>query len=155
MATTGFTSRKRPLNLRTLGNFVIRDAAAVVLCLLVIWGFSALADAGVLEGMGASEWIAAVTGSILIFIAVFGALATASVQAGADLVDDDMAAEEMRDRGPLLLYSFVWIAACGLLLIIPGLALPGGLLSPTAALASALVWSPSWPCSVCCLAPDG
>ncbi|MEZ0471575.1 hypothetical protein [Luteimonas salinilitoris] len=138
MAVTGFTSRKRPVSLRTLRNFVIRDGAAVVACLLVVWGFSALARAGALGAMGASEWVAAVAGSALVVFAVLGTLATASAHTGADLIDDE-AAEEMRERGRLLICSFVWMAACGLLLIVLGLAGPRGVLSPAAALAGTLV----------------
>jgi predicted metal-binding membrane protein len=48
-------------------------------------------------------------------------------------------ADELRERGRLFLYSFVWTAACGLLLIVLCLSEPGGVLSPTAALAGALV----------------
>jgi hypothetical protein len=136
--SVGFSNRKRPINLRALRNFVIRDAVAVALCMLVVWGFTALSGAGALGGMGASEWGAAVAGAALVILAVLGALATASVQAGADLIDDEMAAEEMRDRGRLLVYSFVWMAACGLLLILLALAGPAGLLPPAAALAGAL-----------------
>ncbi len=139
MALTGFSSRKRPISLRSLRNFVIRDAAAILLFLLFVWGFRALAVAGVLGAMGASEWVAAVTGSVLIFFAVLGTLATASAHTGADIIDDEVAAEEMRERGRLLIYSFVWMAACGLLLIGLSLAGPGGVLPPAAALAGALV----------------
>ncbi len=139
MALVGFSSRKRPISLRNLRNFVIRDAAAIITCLLIVGGFSALARAGALAAMGASAWVAAVTGSVLILVAVLGLLATASAHTGADLIDDEVAAEEMRERGRLHLYSFIWMAACGLFLIGLSLAGPGGVLPPTAALAGALV----------------
>lgn len=139
MASVGFGSRKRPISLRALRNFVIRDAVAVVACLLIVWGFSALAGAGALDAMGASEWAAAVTGSILVVFAVLGVLVTASAHTGVDLIDDEAAADELRERGRLILYSLVWMAACGLLLIGLALAGPGGALPPSATLAGALV----------------
>lgn len=139
MAFTGFTSRKRPFSLRTLRSFVIRDAIAIAICLLVLWGFGALGRAGALTVMGVSEWVAAVTGSALIVFAVLGALVTASARTGADLIDDELAAEELRDRGRMFLYSFVWMGACGLLLIGLSLAGPGGALSPATAVAGSLV----------------
>ncbi len=134
MTVVGFSSWKRAFSLRAFRNYVIRSAVAVVICLLVIWAFSAFAGA-----MGATEWVAAVVGSVLITVASLGILAVASAHTGADLIDDEVAADEMRERGRLLLYSFVWIAAYGLLLIVLGLAGPGGVLSPAAALAGALL----------------
>jgi len=133
-AVIGFTGRKRPLNPKTLCNFLIQNAVAILAFLLVIWGFTALARTDV----GASEWIAAVMGATLVVIAVLGGLATASVHTGLGLVDDEMAAEDMRERGRLIFFSFTWIACYGLLLI--GLGLAGaGVLAPAAALAGALV----------------
>ena len=139
MALTGFSSRKRPVSVRNFRNFVLRDGAAIGTCLFFFWGLNALDRAGVLGAMGVSEWVAAVTGSVLIFFAVLGTLAMASAHTGADLIDDEVAAEEMRERGRLFLYSFIWMAALGLLLIVLSLAGPGGVLSPAAALAGALV----------------
>jgi hypothetical protein len=139
MAVTGFTGRKRPLSLRSFRNYLILNAVALALFLSAIWGFGALASAGALGAMSASKWVAVVTGSVLIAVALLGTLATASVRMGANLVDDEMAADDMRERGRLLLCSLVWIAACGLLLIGLSLAGPSGVLSPPAALAGALV----------------
>ena len=139
MAWVGFTSRKRPVSLRNFRNFVIRDAVAVGLFLLLAWGFSALARMGALDMMGGSEWAAAATGSTLVILALLGILVTASVHTGADLVDDEVAADDMRERGRLFLYSLAWTAAWGLLLIGLGLAGPGGVLPPATALAGALV----------------
>lgn len=138
-AVVGFSNGKRPISLRTLRNFVIRDAVAVVLCLLVVWGFSALARMGALGMMGGSEWRAAATGSALVILALLGILVTASAHTGADLIDDEAAADDMRERGRLFLYSLAWMVACGLLLIGLGLAGPKGVLSPAATLAGALV----------------
>ena len=104
-----------------------------------MWGFSALAAAGVLGAMGASEWVAAVTGSVIVFFAVLGTFAMATVHTSANLVDDEMTADDMRERGRLFLCSFAWMVACGLLLIVLSLAGPGGVLSPATALAGALV----------------
>jgi succinate dehydrogenase hydrophobic anchor subunit len=136
MAVTGFSNRKRRVSVGTFRNFLIQNAMAIIAFLLVIWGFSALAR---VSAIGVSEWIAAATGATLIVIACLGTFATASVHAGADLVDDEMAADDMRERGRLILCSLAWIAACGLLLIGLSLAGPGGVLSPVAALAGALV----------------
>lgn len=133
-ACVGFSSRNRSLNLRTFRNFLIQNAVAILAFLLVIWGFSGLARTDV----SVSEWIAAVTGATLVVVAVLGGLATASVHTGLHLVDDEMAAEDLRERGRLMLCSFIWTACYGLLLI--GLGLAGaGVLSPAATLAGALV----------------
>jgi succinate dehydrogenase hydrophobic anchor subunit len=135
MAVTGFSNRERRIGPGTLRNFLIQSAVAIIAFLLVIWGFSVFAR---VSAVGVSEWFAAVTGATLIVIASLGMLATASVHAGADLVDDEMAAEDMRERGRLILCSLAWVAACGLLLIVLSLSGPG-VLSPATALASALV----------------
>ena len=136
MAVTGFTNRKRPIGRRTLRNFLIQNGVAIIAFLLVIWGFSALARTG---AMGASAWAAAVTGATLVVLAILGTLAAASAHTSLDIIDDEVAAEELRERGRLFFYSFLWMAACGLLLIGLSLAGPGGLLSPPVALAGALV----------------
>lgn len=136
--TVGFTSWKRLITPRSVRNFVIRDAVAIIVFLLFAWGFTTLARAGALGAIGASEWVAAITGLILVVVACLGIFVTASLHAGADLVDDEMAADDMRERGRLLLCSLAWIAACGLLLIVLSLAGPGGMLSPEPALAGAL-----------------
>ena len=112
--------------------------AAIAAFVLVAWGFTTLNKAGALGAMGSSTWAAFVTGATLIVLASLGTLATASVHAGAGLVDDEDAAEDLRERGRLLLYSFVWMAACGALLIVLGLGGSAGLLSPATALAAAL-----------------
>ena len=134
MAAIGFAGRKRAVTLRGLRNILIQNAVAVALFLLALWGFRSLGGE-----MGVSETVAAITGLVLVVVASFGALATASVRLGAKLFDDELAADEMRERGRLLFCSFAWIAAGGLLLIGLGLAGPGGVLSPAAALAGALV----------------
>jgi hypothetical protein len=134
MVVTGFTGRKRPLSLRGFRNYLILNAVGLALFLSAIWGFKSFGGA-----MGVSEAVAAVTGLVLILIASIGIVVTASVRAGADLVDDEMAADDMRERGRLMLCSLAWIVVCGLLLIGLSLAGPGGLLPPAVALAGALV----------------
>jgi uncharacterized membrane protein len=136
MAVTGFANRKRPISLRTLRNFLIQNAVAIGAFLLTIWGFSALARTSTVSISG---WAAAIMGATFVVLAVLGSLATASAHTGLDLIDDEMAAEELRERGRSFLYSFIWMAACGLLLIGLSLAGPGGLLPPPIALAGALV----------------
>ena len=79
------------------------------------------------------------TGASLIVLAVLGSLATASTRTNLNLIDDEAAAEEMRERGRLFFCSFTWMAACGLLLIGLSLSGPGGLLSPAAAVAGASI----------------
>lgn len=135
----GFTSWKRPITPRSVRNFVIRDAVSIIVFLLFVWGFTTLARAGALGTIGASEWVAAITGLVLVVVACLGIFVTVSLHAGANLVDDEMAADDMRERGRLILCSLAWIAACGLLLIVLSLAGPGGMLPPETALAGALV----------------
>ena len=135
MAVAGFSNRKRAFSLRTFRNFLIQNAVAIIAFLLVIWGFSGLART---HAVGASAWIAAVTGATLVIMPALGSLAVASAYGGAGLLDSD-AAEDLRERGRLFLYSFAWVAMCGLLLILLALAGPVGVLSPAAALAGALV----------------
>lgn len=139
MACVGFSSRNRPISLRSFRNFLIWSAVALAGCLLLGWGFRALVGPDALDGMGVSEWVATGVGLACLFFAFFGIfLLAASAPRGADLVDDE-AAEEMRERGRLFLYSWVWVATCGLLLIVLSLAGPGRVLSPATALAGALV----------------
>jgi len=139
MAVLGFSSRKQPLNLRTFRNFVILNAAALSFFLLVIRGFSAFGVADALGAIGDSAWAAAGLGLALIFFASLGSFFLSNAHSGAGLIDDEEVAEEMRERGRLFAWSYVWMAACGLLLIVLGLGGPGGVLSPAAALAGALV----------------
>ena len=138
-AAVAFARRKSLINPRSIRNFVIRDTVAVVVFVLFVWGFRTLARAGTLGAMGTSEWVAAVTGSVLVGIAVLGSLATASAHTRTDVLDDEVAAEDMRERSWLMFCSFAWMGACGLLLIGLSLSGPGGVLSPAVALAGALV----------------
>ena len=89
--------------------------------------------------MGVSEWVAAGLGLALIFFASLGSFFLANAHRGAGLIEDEEVAEELRERGRLYFCSYVWMAACGLLLIVLGLGGPGSVLSPAAALAGALV----------------
>ena len=136
MAVTGFGNRMRRVGFGNLRNFLVQNAVAILAFLLVIWGFTGLAR---LSAISVSGWIAAVTGATLIVLAVLGSLATASTRTNLNLIDDEAAAEEMRERGRLFFCSFTWMAACGLLLIGLSLSGPGGLLSPAAAVAGALI----------------
>lgn len=137
-ACVGFSNWKRPISLRALRNFAASSAAAVVVCLFVLWGFRTSAAAGVLPGMAASQWSAVVTGAALAVFALLGTLNLAIAHKGGQFMEADTA-DELRERGPLLLYSFAWMAASGLLLMLLGLAGPGGVFAPRAALAGALV----------------
>ena len=135
MVVTAVANGKRAFTLRRLRNFLIKDAAAVVAFLLVIWGFSALPHGG----MSASAWVAAAIGSTLVVVALLGMLVMVSAHAHAGIIDDEETAEDMRERGRVFFFSFLWVATYGLLLILLGLASPQGLLSPAIALAGALV----------------
>lgn len=135
-AVTGFTSRERPLSLQTGRNFLIQNGVAIIFFLLVIWGFSVLARTA---SIGASGWAAAITGATLVLLAIFGCLATASTRTDLNIVEDELAAEEMRERGRSFFYSFAWIAVLGSLLVGLSLSGPGGPLSPSIALTGALI----------------
>lgn len=137
VAVAGFTSRKRPVSALTFRNFVIRDVVVIGMMLLFMAAFGALARAGDLRTMGASEWAAVVTGSVLFLLAILGTFVMASAHTSANLIDDEVAADDMRERSRLFLYSFIWTAACGLLLILLGLAGPGRVVSQTVGLAGA------------------
>ena len=137
MAVLGFSSWKRPLNLRTLRNFLVTSVVAVAFFLLGIWAFGAFGVAEGLGPIGASAWVAGGLGLALILVAGLGSVAVAGVRRGAGIVDDEEVAEDMRERSRLFLFSYAWVAGYGLLLIVLGLAGPGGLLSPAAALAGA------------------
>jgi hypothetical protein len=141
MALVGFTSRKRPFDLRTFRNFLIANAVAIAACLVALWGFATLDRAGALGAIGASEWAAAATGSVLVFLAFFGTLATASAHTSVNIIDDEVAADTLRERARLILCGLAWMAGSGLLLVMLGLAGPGGVLSREAALAGAVVLS--------------
>jgi hypothetical protein len=134
-AVAGFSNRKRPFTLAGIGGFLILNVASIAAFLLATRGFRALAQTG---AMSISDWVAAGTGAALVFGAILGSVVTASTRTKLNLVVDEAAAEEMRERGRSFFYSFTWIAAWGLLLIGLSLAGPGGLLSPIAAGAAAL-----------------
>src|SRR4051794_16321795 len=96
VAVAGFTSRKRPVSVLTFRNFVIRDVVVIGVMLLVMAAFGALARAGDLRTMGASEWAAVVTGSVLFIFAVLGTLMMVSAHTSANLIDNEVAADDMR-----------------------------------------------------------
>jgi len=135
MVVTGFANRTRRFTLKALRNFLIQNIVAISAFLLVIATFGKLPQ---VRAFGVSQWAAVGTGATLIVTAVLGSLATASARTNFDLIDDEAAAEEMRDRGRLFFFSFIWIAACGLLLLVMSLAGAGGLLSRNGAAAAAL-----------------
>jgi len=135
MAVTGLANCKRRFTLKALRNFLIENIVAGGAFIFLILAASTLPQ---VRTFSVSQWAAVATGVTLIVTAILGSLATASTHTRLDLIDDEMAAEEMRDRGRLFFYSFVWIAACGLLLIVASLSGPGGLLSSNGAAAGAL-----------------
>ena len=89
--------------------------------------------------MSISEWVAAVLGCVLIFFALMGSFALASAHSGANLIENEEAADQLRERGRLHLYSLAWMLACGLSLIGLSLAGSGSLLSPAPTLAGVLL----------------
>lgn len=131
MAAFGFSSRRRPFNARTFRNFVIQQGVAVGAFLLLVWCFRSLADTGAMTG---SVWAAAVTGATIICIACLGSLAVATANTRANIIDDETALEELRERGRLLLYSFAWMIGWGMLMIVLALSGPAGVLSREAAI---------------------
>jgi hypothetical protein len=139
MAVIGFSSRKQPLNLQIFRKYLFLIVVALAFFLPGIWGFGVFGVADALGAIGGSAWVAAGLGLILVFVASLGSFFVANAHRGAGLIDDEEVAEELRERGQLYFCSFIWMAACGLLLIVLGLAAPGGVLSPAAALAGALV----------------
>lgn len=115
------------------------NAVALVLFLFAVRAFGSFAGAGAFA-MGASAWAAAGVGLAIISVACLGTIALVSAHTGERFMDMDAdAADDLRDRGRLILCSLAWMAASGLLLVGLSLAGPGGLLSPEAALAGALV----------------
>ena len=135
-AVAGFSNRKRPVAFGTVRNFLILNAMGIIAFLLGLSGVRALA---LTRPISASEMFAAATGAILVVVGALGGLLTASVRSDLNLVEDEVAAEEMRERGQLFLCSFAWLFACGLLLIGLSLGGPGGLLSAAVAGSGALV----------------
>ena len=134
-AMAGFSNRKRTISLANIIGFLILNLVSIAAFLLATGGFRSLAHSG---AMSISDWVAAATGAFLVFGATLGALMTASTRTKLNLVVDEEAAEEMRERSRSFFYSFAWMAAWGLLLIGLSLAGPGGLLSPMAVGAGAL-----------------
>jgi hypothetical protein len=138
-AIVGFTSWKQPVSFRRVRNFAIVNAVGIVFFLLAVWGFSAVGGAGT-GAMGASEWAAAGVGLTIIVVACSGTIVLVNAHTGERFMDLDAdAADDLRDRGRLILCSLVWMVASGLLLVGLSLAGPSGPLSPAAALAGALV----------------
>jgi hypothetical protein len=136
----GFSGRKRPVSLPSVRNFVILNAAVVVLFLLAVWGLSALGGGDALGAMGPSRQAAASVGMVIIVFAFLGMFALWNANTGERFMDLEAdAAEDLRERGRLILCSLVWMVASGLLLVILSLAGPGGVLSSAAALAGALL----------------
>ena len=137
-AVVGFSNRNRPATLRTVGNFAIWSPLAGIVCLSLLWGFRALVGASALGAMDASEWVAATVGMALLFFALLGSVLAAIAHKGAFFMDAEIA-DDLRERGRSLFYSYIAMAAMGLALILLSLGGPGGALSPAAALAGALV----------------
>jgi len=131
-------------SLRFLGwgrrdDLLVLATPTVSFFLLVIWGYGAFGIAEALGAIGVAERAAAGLGLALIFFASLGSFFVANAWKGAGLIEDEEVAEDLRERGQLYVCSYVWMAACGLLLIVLGLAGPGGFLSPVAALGGTLV----------------
>jgi len=135
MIVIGLANRQRQFTLKAFRNFLIQNIVAILAFLLVISTFGTMPQ---VRALSISQWAAVGTGATLIVTAILGSLATASARTNLDLIDDEAAAEEMRDRGRLYFFSFIWIAACGLLLIVLSLSGPGGLLPRNGAAAGAL-----------------
>jgi hypothetical protein len=128
----GATSWKRPINMRSIGSFMIWNVVAIVACLLVVWSL----DAGGFGEVGGSEAAALAVGAVFLFIGVMMAVGLASPAFGARYLNVEDAGD-LREQRPVLWPSAGAMAAWGLMLVLLAVGGPAGSLSPSAALAGA------------------
>lgn len=138
MAVVGLSSLNTPFGWRSFRNFSILSAAAGTIAFFAITGFRALTGAGAFGTLGASQWVAAAVGLVLVFFAVFFSLILAAARRGWNLLEAEQA-EILRERARLTFLSWIAVAAMGLLLILLSLAGPGSALSPATVLTGLLV----------------
>jgi hypothetical protein len=131
----GFSFRDKPFNLRSLAGFIVVTALTVAAFALARW---ALADTVPLEALGPSLAVPLVFGAVLVVIAVMGLLFAAAAHVRPGVLPSEQA-ELLREQGRVLPYSYIAIAAMGLVLVLLSLAAPGGPLAPGMALAGVVV----------------
>ena len=133
-AIIAFSQRNVPFGPRALRNFVLLNVLGLALLALGAWGFRALAGTVALD---ASATVALVLGLVLIALAILCSLLVAAAHSRAGFLTDEQL-EDIRERARVTVYSSIWLAAVGLMLVLLSLAGPGGAVSPTIALAGSI-----------------
>lgn len=134
-AVVGLSNRKVPFTPRSLVNFVLLSALAIAVFLLARWW---LVDAVSLSAIGVSAAVALILGLVLLGFAVLGLVLAAAAHARLSIQPTEQV-EAILDQGRVLPMSCIVMAAMGLVLVLLGLAAPGGPLSPGVALAGVVV----------------
>lgn len=137
MAVLGLSSRNIAFGWRSFGRFLALGTAASATAVLAVSGLRPLIDAGTFGAMDASQWAAVGLGLALLFFAIVICVNLATARSSWTLLDAEQA-ETLVERRQLLVLSWITMAAMGLMLILLGLAGPGSVLPPEAALAGAL-----------------
>jgi hypothetical protein len=135
-ALAGFAMRRSPPDLRTFRNFLTWTALAVAVFALIAWSLAAFTGSLSPDAIGVSAAAALFVGLALLALAILGFVVI--IAARANLLPAERA-EAVLERGRMQLYTWTWLAALGLTLILLSLAGPGGLVSPGFALAAAVV----------------
>lgn len=135
-AVVGLSMRNSPPNARNIRNFLIWSAVAIAIAAFARWGFGALGADVALGTMGISEKCAAAMGAVFVALS----LLVMGVRAGARFVEAERA-DDLRRHWAELSYAASVTAAWGAALIVLALTQPGGIVPPSAALATALALS--------------
>lgn len=134
-AVVGLSNRKVPFTLRSLGNFVLLSALAIAVFLLARWWVVGTVSLG---AIGVSAAVALILGLVLLGFSVLGLVLAAAAHARLPLQPTEQV-EAILDQGRVLPVSCIVTAAMGLMLVLLGLAAPGGPLAPGVALAGVVV----------------
>jgi hypothetical protein len=124
----GFSQRNVPVTARNVRNLLILSGLTIAVVVMITWGVGAFPGA---MALGVSATIALVLGLSLSVLAIFGLLIVSLAYARVLPAEIGTAIVE---RGRLSVYTWVWLAAIGLMEVLLSLAGPGGAVSPTAAL---------------------
>jgi hypothetical protein len=133
MAVVGLSSRNTPFSWRGLRNFTILAASASAIAILAI----SAVRGGAFGTLGASQWVAAGAGLVLVFFAACFGFVNLAARKGWDLLEPDQV-EILRERSRLGLLSWAAVAAMGLMLVLLSLAGPGSVIAAAPALAGLL-----------------
>lgn len=128
----GFSMRNTPVGLHSLRNFLVASGVAVAIVLAIKWCIGLVGGPAALKAMGLSAAIALILGLALVAFGLLGMVLIAAARAGAL---PPRPTEILLERMQVQLYSWTYIIALGLTLILLSLCGPAGLLSPTIALA--------------------